>query len=168
MVVEFGKAGWIEKARQQPDKVRMVMDKIKTDGLMATLERIFNRLDQPLPMGYCNVGMVKEIGWDVGGITVGDRVASNGKHAEVVSVLANLCAKVPDGVSDDEAVFTVIGAIALQGIRLAQLTLGEAVVVTQPRPVTVQQSPPASVRGSPGLIPADSRLPAIETRKMLP
>ncbi|HEU6456227.1 MAG TPA: dehydrogenase, partial [Roseateles sp.] len=53
MLVEFGKAGWLEKARQQPDKVRMVLDKIKTDGLMPTLEAVFNKLDQPLPLGYC-------------------------------------------------------------------------------------------------------------------
>jgi len=130
MLVEFGKAGWIEKARQQPDKVRMVLDKIKTDGLMPTLEAVFNKLDQPLPLGYCNVGEVLEVGSGVNGFQVGDRVASNGKHAEVVSVPVNLCAKIPDGVSDDEAAFTVIGAIGLQGIRLVQPTLGEAVVVT--------------------------------------
>jgi predicted dehydrogenase len=130
MLVEFGKAGWIEKARQQPDKVLMVLDKIRTDGLLPTLEAVFNKLDQPLPMGYCNVGAVVEVGNGVTGFSVGDRVASNGKHAEVVCVPVNLCAKVPDGVSDDEAAFTVIGAIGLQGIRLVQPTLGEAVVVT--------------------------------------
>lgn len=130
MLVEFGKAGWIEKARQQPDKVRMVLDKIQTDGLMPTLEAVFNKLDQPLPLGYCNVGRVLAV--DPGGAAfqIGDRVASNGKHAAVVSVPVNLCAKVPDTVSDEEAAFTVLGAIALQGIRLVQPTLGEAVVVT--------------------------------------
>lgn len=130
MLVEFGKAGWIEKARQQPDKVRMVLDKIKTDGLTPTVEAVFNKLDQPLPLGYCNVGQVLEVGAGAAAFAVGDRVASNGKHAAVVSVLVNLCAKVPDAVSDDEAAFTVLGAIALQGIRLVQPTLGEAVVVT--------------------------------------
>jgi predicted dehydrogenase/NADPH:quinone reductase-like Zn-dependent oxidoreductase len=130
MLVEFGKAGWIEKARQQPDKVRMVLDKIKTDGLIPTLEAVFNKLDQPLPLGYCNVGKVLEIGAGVAGFAVGDRVASNGKHAEDVSVPVNLCAKVPDEVGDEEAAFTVLGAIALQGIRLVQPTLGETVVVT--------------------------------------
>ena len=58
MLVEFGKANLIDKARQQPDKVRMVLDKIKTDGLMPTMESVFNKLDQPLPLGYCNVGQV--------------------------------------------------------------------------------------------------------------
>ena len=130
MLVEFGKAGWIDKARQQPDKVRMVLDKIKTDGLMPTVEAVFNKLDQPLPLGYCNAGVVMEVGSGVAGFKIGDRVVSNGKHAEVVSVPVNLCAKIPDGVSDDEAAFTVIGAIGLQGIRLVQPTLGEAVVVT--------------------------------------
>ncbi|MSR29190.1 MAG: dehydrogenase [Phycisphaerales bacterium] len=130
MLVEFGKAGWIEKARQQPDKVRMVLDKIKTDGLMPTIEAVFNKLDQPLPLGYCNVGIVVAVGAGVSGFEVGDRVASNGKHAEIVCVPVNLCAKVPASLTDEEAAFTVLGAIALQGIRLVQPTLGEAVVVT--------------------------------------
>jgi predicted dehydrogenase/threonine dehydrogenase-like Zn-dependent dehydrogenase len=130
MLVEFGNAGWIEKARQQPDKVRMVLDKIKTDGLMPTVEAVMRKLDQPLPMGYCNVGEVIEIGKGVSGFAVGDRVASNGKHAEFVSVPVNLCARVPDSVDDESAAFTVIGAVALQGIRLTKPTLGECVVVT--------------------------------------
>lgn len=130
MLVEFGKAGWIEKARRQPDKVRMVLDKIKTDGLQPTIEAVFNKLDQPLPLGYCNVGRVAEVGAGVVGFEGGERVISNGKHAEVVSVPINLCARVPDAVSDEEAAFTVLGAIALQGIRLVQPTLGETVAVT--------------------------------------
>lgn len=130
MLVDFGKANFIDKARQQPDKVRMVLDKVKTDGLLPTMEAVLNKLDQPLPLGYCNVGTVIETGSGVTGFSADDRVASNGKHAEVVSVPVNLCAKIPDGVSDDEAAFTVLGAIALQGIRLVQPTLGEAVVVT--------------------------------------
>lgn len=130
MLVDFGKSSLIGKARRQPDKVRLAVQKIRTDGLAPTLEAVLNRLDQPLPMGYCNVGVVKEAGRGVNAIAVGDRVASNGKHAEAVVVPTNLCAKVPDGVSDDEAAFTVIGAIGLQGIRLLQPTLGESVVVT--------------------------------------
>lgn len=130
MMVDFGKANPIEKARQQPDKVRMVLDKIRTDGLLPTLDAVRNKLEQPLPLGYCNVGRVLEIGRGVEGVSLGERIASNGKHAEVVSVPVNLCARIPDSVSDEEAAFTVIGAIALQGIRLVQPTLGEAVVVT--------------------------------------
>lgn len=130
MLVDFGKAGWIDKARQQPDKVRMVLEKIRTDGLMPTIEAVMNKLDQPIALGYCNVGIVVAVSAGVTGFEVGDRVASNGKHAEWVAVPAILCAKVPDGVGDEEAAFTVLGAIALQGIRLVQPTLGETVVVT--------------------------------------
>ena len=87
----------------------MVLEKIKTDGLQPTIEAVFNKLDQPLPLGYCNVGQVADIGAGVSGFEVGDRVISNGKHAEAVSVPLNLCAKVPDNVSDEEAAFTVLG-----------------------------------------------------------
>lgn len=130
MLVEFGKAGLLGKARQQPDKVRMVLQKMRTDGLVPTIEAVLNKLDQPLPLGYCNVGEVVEIGRGAKGFNVGDRVVSNGKHAEVVSSPVNLCAKVPDTVSDEEAAMTVLGAIGLQGIRLAEPTLGECVVVS--------------------------------------
>lgn len=130
MLVAFGKAGLLEKARQQPEKVRAVLDKIKTDGMLPTLEAVRSKLDQPIALGYCNVGTVIEVGSGVSGWQVGDRVASNGKHAEVVAVSVNLCAKVPDEVSNDEAVFTVLASIGLQGIRLLQPTLGEAIVVT--------------------------------------
>ena len=130
MLVNFGRANLLDKARQQPDKVKMVLDKIKTDGLKPTIETVRNKLDQPLPLGYCNVGSVLEVGSGIDGLQVGDRVASNGHHAEVVRVPGNLCALVPDKVSDESAAFTVISAIALQGIRLVQPTMGEAVVVT--------------------------------------
>lgn len=130
MLVEFGKANLIQKARQQPDKVKQVLDKIKSDGLLPTLETVFNKLDQPLPLGYCNVGRVIEVGEGVTDFKVGDRVASNGNHAEFVCIPQNLMAKIPDNISDEEATFTVIGAIALQGIRLLNPTFGETVVVT--------------------------------------
>ena len=130
MLVEFGKAGWLKKIRQQPDKVKMVMDKISTDGVKSTIETVLHKLDQPLPLGYCNVGIVNEIGSGVKNFRKGDRVISNGKHAEFVNVPKNLCVKVPNKVSDDEASFTVLGAVALQGIRLVNPTLGETIVVT--------------------------------------
>ena len=129
MLVDFGKSGWIQKARQQPDKVRLVLDKIRTDGLQPTVEAVFSKLDQPLPLGYCNVGTVAEAGPGATSYKTGERVRSNGYHAEVVSVPVNLCARVPDNVTDEEAAFTVLGAVALQGIRLVQPTLGETVVV---------------------------------------
>lgn len=129
MLVEFGKANLIDKARQQPDRVKQVLDKIKTDGLQPTLEAVFNKLGQPLPLGYCNVGRVVAVGRGVTTFKVGDRVASNGNHAEFVCVPQNLCAKIPDTVTDDEAAFTVIGSIALQGIRNLNPQLGENIVV---------------------------------------
>ncbi len=130
MLVEFGKANLIQKARQQPDKVKMVLDKIQAEGLIPTLETVFSKLEQPLPLGYCNVGTVVAVGEGVSGFTVGDRVASNGPHAEYVNVPQNLVAKIPDNVSQEEAVFTVISSIGLQGIRLCNPTFGETIVVT--------------------------------------
>lgn len=129
MLVEFGKASLIDKARQQPDKVKQTLDKLKTDGIMPTLEAVFNKLGQPLPLGYCNVGEVIAVGKGVTEFQVGDRVASNGNHAEVVCVPKNLVAKVPDGVTDEQAAFTVIGSIGLEGVRLFKPELGETVVV---------------------------------------
>ncbi|GHB31350.1 bi-domain-containing oxidoreductase [Mongoliitalea lutea] len=129
MLVEFGKANLIQKARQQPDKVKMVLDKIKAEGLIPTLETVFNKLEQPLPLGYCNVGVVEAVGDGVSGFSVGDRVASNGPHAEYVLVPQNLVAKIPTNVSQEEAAFTVIASIGLQGIRLVNPTFGETVVV---------------------------------------
>ena len=129
MLVEFGQANLLQKARQQPDKVKMVLNKIQSDGLMPTLETVFNKLNQPLPLGYCNVGRVMKVGKGVTDFKVGDRVASNGSHAEYVTVPQNLVAHIPDVVTDEEAAFTVIGSIGLQGIRLLQPSLGETVVV---------------------------------------
>lgn len=129
MLVSFGRASWIDKARQQPEKVRMVLDKVRTDGIAATLDAVRSKLDQPLALGYCNVGVVIEVGEGADGFAVGDRVVSNGPHAEVVRVPRNLCARVPDGVSDESAAFTVLASIGLQALRLATPTLGERFVV---------------------------------------
>ncbi len=129
MLLNFGKAGLIGKIKQQPDKVKQVLEKVKTDGLFTTIEAVKSKLDQPIPLGYCNVGRVLEVGSSVEGFMIGDRVLSNGAHAELVRVPKNLCVKIPDSVADESAVFGVLGAIGLQGIRLAQPTLGESVVV---------------------------------------
>lgn len=129
MLVEFGKANLIDKARQQPDKVKQTLDKLKTDGIMPTLEAVFNKLGQPLPLGYCNVGKVVAVGKGVTEFRVGDRVASNGNHAEMVCVPKNLVAKIPDSVTDEQAAFTVIGSIGLEGVRLLKPELGETIVV---------------------------------------
>ena len=130
MLVGFGKSSMLDKALQQPDKVKMVLGKIQTDGLMTTIEAVQSKLAQPLPLGYCNVGVVVEVGAGVDGFRVGDRVVSNGPHADVVRVPKNLCARIPDTVDDESASFVVVASIGLQGIRLAQPTLGEAFVVT--------------------------------------
>ncbi|ENW03380.1 bi-domain-containing oxidoreductase [Acinetobacter beijerinckii] len=130
MLVGFGKASLIDKARQQPEKVKMVLEKVQTDGLLTTYDAVKSKLAQPLALGYCNVGIVHEVGVNVDDFQVGDRVVSNGPHADMVKVPKNLCAKIPDNVSDESASFAVVASIGLQGIRLAQPTLGESFVVT--------------------------------------
>lgn len=124
MLVEFGKASLLAKARSQPEKVKQVLDKLRTDGLMPTMEAVFRKLGEPLPLGYCNAGTIVSAE-----LRAGDRVVSNGPHAEMVSVPARLCAKIPDAVSDEAAAFAVLASVGLQGIRLANPTAGERVVV---------------------------------------
>lgn len=125
MLIDFARAGLIGKAMRQPEKVMQVLDKIKTDGIMPTLESIRNRLDTPLPLGYSSAGIVLEVGEGVAGLKKGDKVASNGFHGEIVCVPENLCARIPENVTIKDASFTVISAIAMQGIRLADPSLGE-------------------------------------------
>lgn len=130
MLVGFGRASYFDKARQQPEKVRMVIEKVRADGLMTTVDAVKSKLAQPLPLGYCNVGVVSAAGTEVAGLKAGDRVVSNGPHADMVRVSKNLCAKIPNSVGDEEASFVVVASIGLQGIRLAEPTLGESFVVT--------------------------------------
>ncbi len=127
MLLEFGKANYIDKARQQPDKVRMVIKKIISEGIFSTIESVRSRLNEPLHMGYCNVGTVEE-SFD-GGFKKGTRVISNGNHASFVTVKKHLVAKIPDQVDDNTAAFVIPGSIALQGIRLLKPELGETIVV---------------------------------------
>jgi predicted dehydrogenase/threonine dehydrogenase-like Zn-dependent dehydrogenase len=129
MLVEFGKSNLYQKAKQQPDKVVEVINKIKTDGIRPTINAVFNKLGQPIPLGYCNVGKVIAVGKGVDEFSIGDRVASNGPHAEIICVPKNLVSKIPDNVTDEDATFTVIGAIGLQGVRLINPTFGETIVV---------------------------------------
>lgn len=129
MLVSFGQASLLSKARQQPGRAKEVITKMKTDGIQPTLEAVFRKLGTPLPLGYSQAGEVVETGKGVTEFKPGDRVISNGNHAEVVAVPQNLVAKIPDGVSYEEAAFTVVGAIGLQGIRLIKPTFGETVVV---------------------------------------
>ena len=105
MLVDFGKANLISKARQQPEKVKMVLDKVKSDGVVPTLEAVQAKLNAPLPLGYCNAGVV--IDPSNTGFAKGQRVISNGFHAEYVRCPKNLCAPIPDNVDDESAAFTV-------------------------------------------------------------
>ncbi len=130
MLLNFSKASYLQKAKQQPEKVKQVLDKVKTDGLVTTYDAVKSKLSEPIPLGYCNVGRILEAGKYTEGFQAGDRVISNGPHADLVRVAKNLCAKIPDDVDDESAAFTVLASIALQGIRLAKPTLGETVVVT--------------------------------------
>ena len=130
MVVDFGKAGLINKALQQPDKVKQVLEKVQADGLITTLESVRSKLQQPVPLGYSNVGVVHDFGANVSVFKLGDRIVSNGHHADIVTVPWTLCARVPDVVDDESAAFTVVASIGLQGIRLVNPLLGECVVVT--------------------------------------
>jgi len=128
MLVEFGRGGWLSKARQQPEKFRAVLAKVRSEGLFPTLAAVRRKLAQPLPLGYCHVGEVLEAG-EVPGFAVGDLVVSNSPHAEVVSADPAFAARVPAGVSADHAAFAPLAAVALQGLRLISPQQGETVVV---------------------------------------
>lgn len=129
MLVDFGRSNLLQKARQQPDKVKQVLDKVRTDGLVPTFEAVRSKMESPIALGYCHAGVVREVGRQVTAFQVGDRVVSNGSHAEYVRVPWTLAARIPEGVSFDAAAFTPLAAIGLQGLRLAAPTIGETVVV---------------------------------------
>lgn len=130
MLTSFGRANLIGKARQQPDRLKDVIKKISTDGILETYDAVKQKIESPLPLGYSNVGEILEVGEGVKGLKIGDRVASNGPHAEIFSVNQNLCALIPQDVSSEEAAFTVIASIGLNGIRLAKPTYGETFLVS--------------------------------------
>jgi predicted dehydrogenase/threonine dehydrogenase-like Zn-dependent dehydrogenase len=129
MVMDLARKSLLGKARERPDQLRRVLQKLRTEGFFATLAQVREKLDGPLPMGYSSAGVVLACGAGVREFRPGDRVASNGPHAGVVCVPRHLCALVPDGVPFDQAAFTVLGAIALQGVRLARLGLGDVAFV---------------------------------------
>ena len=130
MLVDFGKSNYLNKALKQPEKVSQVVEKIKTDGFLNSINAVKTKLEMPITLGYSNAGVVVGVGRDVKGIKVGDRVISNGPHAEFVSVPQNLCALIPDNLPFEKAVFTIISSIGLQGVRLSKPTLGETFVVS--------------------------------------
>ena len=128
MLVEFGRGGWLSKARQQPEKFRAVIAKVRSEGFFATVSAVRSKLAQPIPLGYCHVGQVLDTG-AVSGFAAGDRVVSNSPHAEVILADPAFAARIPDGVSDEHAAFTPLAAVALQGLRLVDARPGDTVVV---------------------------------------
>ncbi len=121
------------KARERPDLVKKVVEKVAKDGIVSTAQAVLSKLDQPIPLGYSAAGLVLDRGVGAESFDVGSRVACAGaklaNHAEFNAVPVNLCVSVPESVSDEEASFVTVGAIALQGVRTAQLTLGERIAV---------------------------------------
>jgi polar amino acid transport system substrate-binding protein len=132
-LAELGHKGLLGKARERPELIGKVWEKVKTDGLAQALEGVRDKLDQSHAVGYSAAGIVIEVASDVTDFRAGDRVACAGtdyaSHAEVISVPRNLCVRLPDALSFEEGAFGTVGAIALQGVRLAEPTLGESVVV---------------------------------------
>jgi len=133
MVVDFASKNLIGKAASRPDLVRQMINKAMREGLIPSIEAAFNKLDQPMPLGYSSAGTVVEIGEDVMGFKTGDRVACAGGgyavHAEYNLVPVNLVSRLPEDVDFESAAFTTLGAIALHGFRLASPQLGEKVCV---------------------------------------
>lgn len=131
--VELGQKSLLAKARSRPDQVRQVLDKVRKDGLLQTYETVKTRLEEQAPIGYSSAGIVIAVGELAEGLSVGDRVACAGaeyaNHAEVVYVPANLCARIPDGVELDAAAYATVGSIAMQGVRQADVSLGDTVAV---------------------------------------
>lgn len=133
MLVDFAKKSMLAKAKDRPDLVKQVIDKMKKEGVKNTLEKVFTKLDTPIPLGYSLAGRVVEVGSELSGLNIGDRVACGGagyaNHAEINYVPKNLMVKIPDGVDDIDASFVTVGAIALQGVRQTSPLLGEKVAV---------------------------------------
>jgi len=133
MVVEFAQKSLLGKASSRPDQVRQVLDKARREGLLTTVEAVFNQLDQPMPLGYSSAGTIAALGEGVQGFRVGDRVACAGGgyavHAEYAAVPENLITLLPADVEFESAAFATLGAIAMHGFRLAEIQLGERVAV---------------------------------------
>ena len=129
MLINFGKSNLINKAKEQKERIPELLEKLKSEGLLSTYKAIKSKLEIPIPLGYSNVGEVIEVGDEVKGFNIGDKVVSNGPHAEVILVPKNLCAKIPAGVTEIEAVFTIPASIGLQGIRLLKPTFGETFLI---------------------------------------
>lgn len=128
-VVELARKSLLGKARERPDHVRRVLRKLKEEGLLSTFLQVRAKLDEPMPLGYSSAGIVLECGRGAQDFKPGDWVATAGPHAGIISIGKNLCARIPDGVSFEQAAYTSLAAIALEGVRLAKVSLGERVLV---------------------------------------
>ena len=128
-VVELSRRSLLGKALERPDLVQRTLRKLRQEGLASTARQVIAKLDEPIPLGYSSAGVVLECGARVDAFRPGDRVATAGPHAGIVSVGVNLCARIPEGVSFEQAAYTSIGAAALQGVRLARVELGDRVLV---------------------------------------
>ncbi len=132
-LVEFAEKNLVGKAASRPDLVKQVMAKVKREGILPTIEATFNKLDQPIALGYSSAGTILEVGDGLTGFKVGDRVACGGGnyavHAEYAIVPQNLLVKIPDNVDFESASFTTLGAVAMQGFRLASPQVGESVCI---------------------------------------
>jgi polar amino acid transport system substrate-binding protein len=132
-LMDLAKASLAGKAMARPDLVRRVVRNMQRDGLKPTIEKVLAKLDTPIPLGYSIAGEVLEVGRNVSGYAVGDRVACAGaalaNHAEINAIPKNLTVPIPAGVTDEDASFVTLGAIALQGVRQSAPTLGERFVV---------------------------------------
>ena len=132
-IIDLARSSLVGKAVARPDLVRKTLTKMKNEGVLPTVQKVFAKLDMPIPLGYSLAGTVVEAGVMAGNYAVGDRIACAGagiaNHAEYNAVPKNLSVRVPDRVSDEDAAFVTLGAIALQGVRITQPTLGERVVV---------------------------------------
>src|SRR5512134_359230 len=133
MVVEFAEKSLVGKARSRPDLVKQLLDKARREGLVNTAQAAFNRLDQPMALGYSSAGTIIALGKNMQGFKVGQRVACAGGgyavHAEYNVVPRNLLTPLPKSVDFESAAFTTLGAIALHGFRLAEPQIGENVAV---------------------------------------
>jgi predicted dehydrogenase len=133
MLVDFAKKSLLAKAKDRPDMVKQVVEKMKKEGVQNTLEKVFTKLDTPIPLGYSLAGKIIQLGENTSGLNIGDRVACGGagyaNHSEINYVPKNLMVKIPDGVDDIDASFVTVGSIALQGIRQTEPKLGEKIAV---------------------------------------
>src|SRR5205807_2758076 len=128
-VIDLARKSLLGKARQRPQDVKRVFEKMRAEGIRTTLTQVSAKLDEPMPLGYSAAGIVIECGAGVQEFKPGDRIAAAAPHSAISAVGRNLCALMPENVSFEQAAYTSIASIGLQGVRLAEVGLGESVLV---------------------------------------